>query len=103
MALEKIDSDVMANPARGFQATVLHTWQEFNSSWFQDPCEAFPLTPDKLRCVGAMFKKGGYRSCKNYLSVSKDVQAGTLNTSKLAGLPVEESEVIDNGPLAPRT
>ena len=76
-AMGELESDVLANSAKDSRRTLLKTWEEFHYSWFGESCEMLPLTLHKIRCVGAMFKKGGYRSFKNYLSAVKDLHIMT--------------------------
>ena len=53
------------------------TWMEFHAavSWTRyglaDPCPVLPLMPMKLTVIGSIFKIGGHRSTKNYLSAIK--------------------------------
>ena len=55
----------------------ISTWRDFhaevNWSRFGLPCDEppVPLTPLKLEAIGAVFKRSGYRSCKNYIDAMK--------------------------------
>ena len=46
------------------------TWSDFHRTWFGDEV-VLPLYPDKIEAVSAMFKKGCYRSFKNYMAAAK--------------------------------
>ena len=54
--------------------------------WFGDNIPVLPLTPTKLRGVGALFKAGRYRSISNQLSTLKSlhVDSGHAWTDVLA-------------------
>ena len=47
-------------------------WTQFHSKWFGDDVPPLPLTMVKVEAVGAMFRRGKYRSFKNYLSMAAD-------------------------------
>ena len=52
---------------------LLKTWVRLHTCWFgEDGQPAFPLNEIKLVRVSALFKSGGYKSFKNYLSRAKD-------------------------------
>ena len=52
---------------------LLQTRVRLHTGWFgEDGQPAFPLNEIKLVRVSALFKSGGYKSFKNYLSRAKD-------------------------------
>ena len=78
--------------------TNWNTWQELHYAYWHpwDPSQdALPLTPLKLHIVGCLFKAGGYRTTKNYLSIAhqKHVEAGASWTEQLE-LAGEEIHVV---------
>ena len=71
-ALDNLMTDMEAATSKGPNASLLKTWQPVHASWFgADGEPAFPLTVEKLRAVGAVFKSKGYRSFPNYMSKAK--------------------------------
>lgn len=71
-AMDSLLSDMEAASAKGPNAALLRTWQSVHESWFgADAGPAFPLTGEKLRAAGAVFKARGYRSFPNYLTKAK--------------------------------
>ena len=72
-ALVGLVEDVYATASRKPRDALLKTWVKLRVSWFGEDGEPpFPLDEVKLVRVSALFKIGGYRSFKNYLSRAKD-------------------------------
>ena len=71
-ALGDFEQDAYARSSLGPRATLLNTYVLFHDQWFGEQVPAFPLTPNKIACVAAMFKQGRYRSYANYLDRAKD-------------------------------
>ena len=46
------------------------TWAQFHATWFGD-YDMVPITPEKVEAVGAMLKRGKYRSAKHYNEAAK--------------------------------
>ena len=109
-ALESLVSDMEAASSKGPNAALLKTWQSVHESWFgADGEPAFPLSVEKLRAVGAVFKARGYRSFPNYLTKAKqqhirltgswpvllDLEARQIKRSVRRGLgPSRQSEPL---------
>ena len=77
-ALCTLVNDMYAITSRKPRDALLQTWLRFHKAWFgpsrdQELHGAFPLTEEKLVRVSALFKAGGYKSYKNYLSRAKDM------------------------------
>jgi len=85
-ALENLERDVFANTVTGPRDSHMKTWTRYHHRWFGNSVPVLPLTSQKLRAVGAMFKEGAYRSFQNYLTRIKDahVEAEFLWTDELA-------------------
>ena len=59
----------MGDPSSRLSTNSLWTtWSEFHVRMFGQEVEALPLTVAKVFCVAALFKEGGYRAFKTYLS-----------------------------------
>ena len=71
-ALGELHRDMYARTSTGPREALLATWEKFHVMWYGREVPAFPLTENKLLHVTALFKAGGYRSYKNYLSRAKD-------------------------------
>lgn len=72
-ALDHLLSDMYAATSKKPRDALLKTWVKLHTAWFGDDGQPpFPLTEISLVRVSAMFKSGGYRSFKNYLSRAKD-------------------------------
>ena len=72
-ALDGLLSDMYAATSKKPRDALLKTWMRLHRSWFGDTgVEPFPLDEMKLVRVSALFKVGGYKSFKNYLSRAKD-------------------------------
>lgn len=72
-ALDHLLSDMYAATSKKPRDALLKTWVKLHVSWFgEEGCQPFPLNEIILVRVSAMFKVGGYRSFKNYLSRAKD-------------------------------
>ena len=75
-ALDMLNEDVSANSSKDAIASTVKTWEEFHAAWFGVTVPVLPLTIDKMQAVSSMFKKGRYRSYKNYMSAIKDQHIG---------------------------
>ena len=71
-ALLELEKDMYARTSAGPREALLATWEKFHTLWYGDAVPVLPLTEDKLVHVTALFKAGGYKSYKNYLSRLKD-------------------------------
>lgn len=86
-------SDAMANLRRDYYAAssqrprdaLLTTWTKFHHKWYGENSDVLPLTELSLERVSCLFKLGGYKSFKNYLSRIKEchVEAGFEWTNNL--------------------
>ena len=77
-ALDELVNDMYATTSRAPRDALLKTWYKFHESWFGSSDDVLPITEDKILKVSTYFKKGGYKSVKNYFSRIKDhhVMAG---------------------------
>lgn len=72
-ALEHLVSDMYAATSKKPRDALLNTWVKLHVTWFgREEAPVFPLDEVKLVRVSALFKCGGYKSFKNYLSRAKD-------------------------------
>ena len=71
-ALDELMQDVYAASSRAPRDALLNTWAKFHEKWFGSNVELLPLTEDKILKISSLFKKGGYKSVKNYFSRVKD-------------------------------
>eukprot|EP00435_Cladocopium_sp_Y103_P032334 s1069_g8.t1 len=72
-ALDHLLSDMYAATSKKPRDALLKTWVKLHTAWFgEDGQPPFPMTEITLIRVSAMFKSGGYKSFKNYLSRAKD-------------------------------
>ena len=72
-ALEKLVDDMYASTSKKPRDALLNTWVKLHTAWFGETGEPpFPLDEAKIVRVSALFKNGGYKSYKNYLSRAKD-------------------------------
>lgn len=72
-SLENLIEDMYANTSRRPRDAQLSLWIRFHGFWFgPDGGDPFPLDEIKLIRVSSLFKAGGYKSFKNYLSRAKD-------------------------------
>ena len=72
-ALDQLMGDMYATTSKRPRDALLRTWVKLHTCWFGDENHpAFPLDEQKLVRVSALFKAGGYKSFKNYLSRAKD-------------------------------
>ena len=70
--LADLGEDFIAQSYGGSLNSMFRTWCEFHAHWFGHDSPVLPLTPEKISCLAAMFKAGGYRSFRNYLAKAKD-------------------------------
>ena len=78
-ALEQLDNDILSHSSRPANDSRLRTFLAICSAW---EVEAFPLSPVCIRCVGASFKAGCYRSAGIYFQTAMGYQLRSM------GLPV---------------
>ncbi len=71
-ALEALDKDMFAASSKKPRASYARTWDTFHVAWFGPDIPIFPITVPKLLAVGALFKRGRYRSFQNSVSLVKD-------------------------------
>ena len=71
-ALDDLFEDMCAATSRAPRDALLRTWFKFHEQWFGKETEVLPLTEDKVLKIAALFKRGGYKSVKNYFSRIKD-------------------------------
>ena len=67
-ALKDLVDDMYASSSRAPRDALLRTWPKFHRQWYGPEVDVLPITEDKLLKVSSIFKKGGYKSVKNYLS-----------------------------------
>ena len=71
-ALKDLVDDMYASSSRAPRDALLRTWSKFHRQWYGPEVDVLPITEDKLLKVSSLFKKGGYKSVKNYLSRIKE-------------------------------
>ena len=72
-ALDQLVYDMYAATLKKPRDALLQTWVRLHTCWFgEDGQPAVPPDEIKLVRVSALFKSGGYKSFKNYLSRAKD-------------------------------
>ena len=78
-------NDFYASSRRAPRNSQIKTWEKYHELWYGDRDSAWPLTEQKLIRASALFKLGGYKSFKNYMSRAKDnhVSLGHAWTDKL--------------------
>ena len=77
-ALEALDNDMLAKSTKPAHESRLRTFMAICAAW---EIQAFPLTPECIRCVGASFKAGCYRSAAVYF------QTAVSHQLRVLGLP----------------
>lgn len=79
-SLEALDNDMLAKSTKPAFDSRLRTFMAICSAW---EVQAFPLTPECIRCVGASLKAGGYKSAAIYFqtAVSHQLRTQGLPTS----------------------
>ncbi len=78
-ALEELDNDILSHSSKPANDSRLRTFLAICSAW---EVEAFPLSPICIRCVGASFKAGCYRSAGIYFQTAMGYQLRSM------GVPV---------------
>ena len=73
-SLEALDSDMLAKSTKPASDSRLRTFLAICSAW---EIQAFPLTPECIRCVGASLKAGGYKSAALYFQTAVSHQLRT--------------------------
>lgn len=71
-ALKELVDDMYAVSSRAPREALLRTWCKFHQQWFGHGIPVLPVTEEKLLKISSLFKKGGYKSVKNYLSRIKE-------------------------------
>lgn len=72
-SLNQLLDDMYAGTSKKPRDALLKTWVRLHESWFGcDGDPPFPLDEVKILRVSALFKKGHYKSYKNYASRAKD-------------------------------
>ena len=71
-ALNELVRDMYAASSRAPRDALLNTWIKFHERWYGQETPVLPLTEEKALRVASFFKKGGYKSVKNYFSRVKD-------------------------------
>lgn len=66
-----LENDKVANSAKASRESLWNTWCRMHTAWFGLSIPVLPLTTEKIKCVAAMFKAGGYISFINYASRAK--------------------------------
>ena len=79
--VEELIQDRIAKSSYASAASLLGTWHRFHHEAFDTPAatpSAIPVTIRSIIVVGALFKRGGYRSFENYVSAIKGahIEAG---------------------------
>ena len=64
--------DKVAKSSRATVCSLWRTWQYFHAEAFGDTVDVLPITPETLVMIGAIFKRGDYRSFPNYATVVKN-------------------------------
>ena len=72
-ALDDFKRDYHAASSRKPRDALLATWFKFHEKWFGPSVPPLPVTEHSLECVSCLFKHGGYKSFKNYVSRIKEV------------------------------
>ena len=71
-ALDALVNDFYASSSQAPRTSQLKTWERYHATWYGDQVPVWPLSEQSLVRVSALFKLGGYKSFKNYLSRAKD-------------------------------
>ena len=79
--VDELIRDRNANSSQAPSAALLSTWHRFHHAALDSPTSVTPVLPVTIRSlvvVGALFKRGGYRSFDNYVSAIKGqhIEAG---------------------------
>lgn len=67
-AMADFQKDIYAATSRRPRDALLLTWTKFHRKWYGDQSDPVPVTEASLERVACLFKIGGYKSFKNYLS-----------------------------------
>merc|ERR1711983_13663 len=65
--------DIGAPSTRSTTSSLWTTWVEFHARMAGASVPVLPLTVSKVFLVASLFKQGGYRAFKSYLSKAKDM------------------------------
>ena len=70
-AIEELQRGIYAATSQAPQAALLRTWERFHNAWFCGCLDVYPLQPNSVRAIAAMFRAGNYSSFKNYAFAAK--------------------------------
>ena len=51
---------------------AVEVWRKFHCWWFGSDIPVLPLAVEKIKAISSLFKVGGYKSYRNYLSRIKE-------------------------------
>ena len=72
-AMSDLRNDYYAASSRKPRDALLAIWSKFHKHWYGQEANPIPVTEESLERVACLFKLGGYKSFKNYLSRIKEV------------------------------
>ena len=58
LALEALENDIFAASSKPILSSYERLWHELHEAWHGETVPVLPLTPEKVRAVTAMFKRG---------------------------------------------
>ena len=84
-ALRSLQNDMYAATSRGPRDAQYQTWRKFHCWWFGKDVPMLPLTEEKIKAMSSLFKVGGYKSYRNYLSRIREehIKAGFQGTDHI--------------------
>ena len=87
-AMADFRKDIYTATSRRPRDALLMTWTKFHRKWYGDQSDPVPITEASLERVACLFKIGGYKSFKNYLSRIKEhhVDSGFVWTQSLQNM-----------------
>ena len=71
--LAALHTDMVSASSAATVTSLWRTWCEFHCAWFASDVPELPLTGEKVKCVAACFKEGGYKGFENYASRAKEM------------------------------
>ena len=85
-AMDSLIRDMYSASSKKPRASHARAWEKMHVAWYGPDTPQFPLTPEKLLAVAALFKAGRYRSISNPLSQAKaaHIELGGRWTEQLA-------------------
>ena len=66
-----LKTDLYASSSKRPRASYVRSWERMHAQWFGENVPVLPLTPHKLKGVGALFKAGRYRGISKPMSSMK--------------------------------